>query len=137
MLTDKRYSALFQPVHCQNLTIANQQHAVNRIWTCAEPIKINWFIIEIFSIDYFVRLCWMELCSNDKHCTTMSQQPCKYNYVKLSNWIRKLVSKLVYIWQRWFGFDRKKKCWIFGPSLWNSSFWSKKQRCLTLLETQF
>ena len=40
------------------LTISNLQHAVSRIWTCAEPE---------------FRLCWMKLCGSDNYYTTVEQ----------------------------------------------------------------
>ena len=44
------------------LNISNIQHAASRIWACAEPE---------------FRLCWMKLCSNDKHYTTALQKDLK------------------------------------------------------------
>ena len=54
-LTDVRRSALFPGGTTDILTIANHRHAVNRIWTCAEPE---------------LRLCWMKMWSSDNQHRT-------------------------------------------------------------------
>ena len=62
----KAFSLIFSWDHCQR---SSPSRISNTPWTCAEPEH---------------RLCWMNLCSNDNHCTTAPLYQMVYLWVSES-----------------------------------------------------